>query len=76
MAGMRGRLLLDRRPHGFQDGLRTGKDVVIPESEDPETLRPEPAITLPIPCSIPLMLTAIHLDDEAAFETGEVRDTG
>jgi hypothetical protein len=48
--------------------------VVVPESQNPEALRPEKVIPPNVVCSLLGVLTAVQLHYQSGFETNEVTD--
>jgi hypothetical protein len=62
----------------LHDGFGLAHHIVIPESHHAITFRIQPARTVFVTATIDIvsMLRSIDLDDEAFFQTGEVRNIG
>jgi hypothetical protein len=66
-------MLRRRRHYRFQDTVAITQHVVIPEAENPITLRRQPPIALDI-AGILGVLAAIDLDDKASLMANEIDD--
>jgi len=75
---LRGRIKEGGISHGFDnqvnDFIDVLKYIVIPESQDIETLIPQPSISLTIVRSLLTMLSAVDLDDYPFFQADKIDD--
>jgi len=60
---------------GLQDSLEILEDFVIPEAEDSETSRSQPAVALGVRLAFE-MLTSVDLNEELPWQAGEIDDVG
>jgi hypothetical protein len=75
---LRGRIKEGGISQGFDnhgnDSIDVLKYIVIPKSQDIETLIPQPDISLNIVSYLLTMLSAVDLDDQSFFQTNKIDD--
>jgi hypothetical protein len=75
---LRGRIKEGGIAQGFDNHVNNSIDVlnyiVIPKSQDIETLIPQPDISLNIVSYLLTMLSAVDLDDQSFFQTNKIDD--